>query len=295
MTNLGDYLGQLMSEVVIARVHADLESVRVAELYASHPLLRHMPIPRVRLPEIQMEVPVVIDGSGSSGPNESPRGGTSIDAGRKQFDKVLATHLRSNNVRLRANQREALVKALDAEAKRPDVPIEIKVDTNRFADRFTDAAIGVLGESVSDEKMSGLKAGLKEDARLALLAARTAPPRVTALVETSAVREAGPEDKITRLQLTIREESMEVTACCSGCRRLSTASKAGLRTRPVRCATGSSKSRAPSRTTGCRSPGALPAFARASTLPPEAPYPAASSSPALSQSERFDTPLLPKC
>lgn len=211
MTNLGDYLGQLMSEVVIARVHADLESVRVAELYASHPLLRHMPIPRVRLPEIQMEVPVVIDGSGSSAPNESPRGGTSIDEGRKQFDKVLATHLRNNKVRLRANQREALVKALDAEEQRPDVPIEIKVDTNRFADRFTDAAIGVLGESVSDEKLRDLKAGLKDDARLALLSARSAPPRVTASVETSAVREAGPEDKITRLQLTIREESMELT------------------------------------------------------------------------------------
>lgn len=211
MTNLGDYLGQLMSEVVIARVHADLESVRVAELYASHPLLRHMPIPRVRLPEIQMEVPVVIDGSGSPGPNESPRGGTSIAEGRKQFDKVLAKHLRTNKVRLRANQREALVKALDAEAERPNIPIEIAVDTNRFADRLTNAAIGVLGESLSDEKISTIKAGLRDDARLTLLAARTSPPRVTALVETSAVREAGPEDKITRLQLTIREESMELT------------------------------------------------------------------------------------
>lgn len=211
MTNLGDYLGQLMSEVVIARVHADLESVRVAELYASHPLLRHMPIPRVRLPEIQMEVPVVIDGSGSPGPTESPRGGASISDGRKQFDKVLATHLRNNKVRLRANQREALVKALDAEAQRPDLPIEISVDTNRFADRFTNVAIDVLGESLTEEKINSVKAGLRDDARLALLAARTAPPRVTALVETSAVREAGPEDKITRLRLTIREESMELT------------------------------------------------------------------------------------
>ncbi|MGB5185602.1 MAG: hypothetical protein WBO84_00555 [Acidimicrobiia bacterium] len=211
MTNLGDYLGQLMSEVVIARVHADLESVRVAELYASHSLLRHMPIPRVRLPEIQMEVPVVIDGSGSPGPTESPRGGASISDGRKQFDKVLATHLRNSKVRLRANQREALVKALDAEAQRPDLPIEISVDTNRFADRFTNVAIDVLGESLTEEKINSVKAGLRDDARLALLAARTAPPRVTALVETSAVREAGPEDKITRLRLTIREESMELT------------------------------------------------------------------------------------
>lgn len=211
MTNLGDYLGQLMSEVVIARVQADLESVRVAELYASHPLLRHMPIPRVRLPEIQMEVPVVIDGSGAPRPDESPRGGANIAQGRKEFDKVLATHLKANKVRLRADQREALVKALDAEADRLDLPVEVAVDTNRLADRLTNAAIRSLGESLSHEKLEGVRSRLGDDARLTLLALRTAPPRVSASVETSAVREAGPEDKITRIRLTIREESMELT------------------------------------------------------------------------------------
>ena len=211
MTNLGDYLGQLMSEVVIARVQADLESVRVAEMYASHPLLRHMPVPRVRLPEIQMEVPVVIDGSGTPGPNESPRGGTSIAEGRKQFDKVLATNLRNNKVRLSARQREALVKALDSEAERLDLPVEVAVDTNRLADRLTAAALRSLGESLSEEKISAVKAGLVDDARLTLLAVRTAPPRVSASVETSAVREAGAAHNITTLRLTIREESMELT------------------------------------------------------------------------------------
>lgn len=211
MTNLGDYLGQLMSEVVIARVQADLESIRVAELYASHPLLRHMPIPRVRLPEIQMDVPVVIDGSGTPRPGESVRGGANIDEGRKRFDKVLATHLRANKIRLRADQRTALIKALDAEAERLDLPVEVSVDTNRLADRLTDAVVTSLGESVSEEKLGAVRTGLKEDARLTLLALRTAPPRVSASVETSTVREAGPEDKITRIRLTIREESMELT------------------------------------------------------------------------------------
>jgi len=170
-----------------------------------------MPIPRVRLPEIQMEVPVVIDGSGAPRPDESPRGGASIAQGRKEFDKVLATHLKANKVRLRADQREALVKALDAEAGRLDLPVEVAVDTNRLADRLTKAAITSLEESLSDEKLEGVRSRLGDDARLTLLALRTAPPRVSASVETSAVREAGPEDKITRIRLTIREESMELT------------------------------------------------------------------------------------
>ncbi len=43
MPNLGDYLGQLLSEITLARMHADLESIRIAELYAAHPLLRTFP------------------------------------------------------------------------------------------------------------------------------------------------------------------------------------------------------------------------------------------------------------
>ena len=32
MPYLGDYLGQLMAEIAIARMHADLETVRLAEM-----------------------------------------------------------------------------------------------------------------------------------------------------------------------------------------------------------------------------------------------------------------------
>ena len=61
MPYLGDYLGHLISEVTMARMQADVEAVRIAELYASHPLLRTMPVPRFRLPEVQVDIPVVIN------------------------------------------------------------------------------------------------------------------------------------------------------------------------------------------------------------------------------------------
>ncbi len=211
MTNLGDYLGQLMSEVVTARVHADLETVRVAELYASHPLLRHMPIPRVRLPEIEMEVPVVIAGSDHPRQGESPRGGGKTKDARKQFDKLLQKHLTANRVRLSADQREQLMSALDEAMDKPDVPVEVAVDTNRFADRLTNAAIGSLSDTIGKEKASVVSKALGDEARLTMLALRSPPPRISALVETGQVREAGPAETVTRLRLTIREDSMELT------------------------------------------------------------------------------------
>ncbi len=63
MPNLGDYLGQLLSELSIARMQADLETVRLAELYAMHPLLRTMPVPHMRLPDVDLEIPVLIKAS----------------------------------------------------------------------------------------------------------------------------------------------------------------------------------------------------------------------------------------
>lgn len=211
MTKLGDYLGQLMSEVVIARVQADLESVRVAELYASHPLLRHMAIPRVRLPEIEMEVPVVIAGGDALRDGESPRGGTNAKEARKQFDKVLQKNLTANRVRLSAADRKLLTSALNKAMAKPDIPVEVAVDTNRFADRLTAAAVASLSETIGEEKTSAVAKELQDDARLTMLALRSSPPRIDALVETGQVKEAGPADTVTRLRLTIREDAMELT------------------------------------------------------------------------------------
>ena len=61
MPALSEYLGALLAEVINARLQADLESARIAQLYASHPLLQHMPIPRFRLPNVSLDLPVAVE------------------------------------------------------------------------------------------------------------------------------------------------------------------------------------------------------------------------------------------
>ena len=68
MPYLGEYLGHLMAELAIARMEADLETVRLAELYAAHPLLRSMPVPHLRLPDVDVDLPVLIDHMGRPNP-----------------------------------------------------------------------------------------------------------------------------------------------------------------------------------------------------------------------------------
>ncbi|MBL4745542.1 MAG: hypothetical protein JKY08_04170 [Flavobacteriaceae bacterium] len=61
MITLNDYLGTLISSVNQARVMADIESARIAKLYAQDPLLKHYSIPRFRAQDIELDIPIAID------------------------------------------------------------------------------------------------------------------------------------------------------------------------------------------------------------------------------------------
>ena len=63
MADLGDYLGHILCEVTRACVRADMEALRVAQEYAGDEtkLLRHFPVPRMRLTTLEITVPVDID------------------------------------------------------------------------------------------------------------------------------------------------------------------------------------------------------------------------------------------
>ncbi|WP_417071055.1 hypothetical protein [Niveibacterium terrae] len=62
MNDLGETLGHILCEVTRARMAADLEAVRIAKSYAEDPdgLLRHFPVPRMRMPTIEMTLPVIV-------------------------------------------------------------------------------------------------------------------------------------------------------------------------------------------------------------------------------------------
>src|SRR5688572_19693895 len=106
MSNLGDYLGQLMSEIAMARMQADLETVRLAELYASHPLLKHLPVPHVRLPDVDVDLPVLIKQAQPPREGESARGGISRTELRAKFRSLLDRELARAGVQLPAGARK---------------------------------------------------------------------------------------------------------------------------------------------------------------------------------------------
>lgn len=217
MPYLGDYLGQLLSEISIARMHADLEAVRIAELYAAHPLLRTMPIPRMRLPEVGMEIPVLIKASEEPRAGESPRGGVPLNDMRQKFEEVLADKLTKAGLALSAAERRALRAALDERLRQFEAPNETLVNVSSFADDLTDTALRIIKERKPPRGLQEvdfpalLEDELRRTTRFEFLKMRTPPPRLAVLVTTAEIQAAGPTENVMRLRLKVSEEGVEWT------------------------------------------------------------------------------------
>ncbi len=218
MPNLGDYLGQLLSEITTARMHADLEAVRVAELYASHPLLRNMPVPHFRLPEVELDVPVVIKEAQEPRADETARGGVQVAELRKAFNRLLKEHLSRESITPSEVAEKKLKLSLDARAEAMTQPSDVAIDVHRIADDFSKTAANILradGPVETSERATRfpkMEDELKVAARLEFLKLRKSPPRLQVMVLTKEIREAGPSEVITHIKLKLNEQGFEWTS-----------------------------------------------------------------------------------
>jgi hypothetical protein len=217
MPYLGDYLGHILSEITIARFQADLEAIRVAELYASHPLLRHLPVPHFRLPTMTLDVPIVIKGMEEAPMGESPRGGVVLPALRQSFDRILALQLASAEIILSDMEKQALDRALDQTLSKLALPPDVSIGVTGIADESVKTVINALGDperkgsTIESARLAKLAEELQAAVRLEFLKLRKAPPRLSVLVTTSELREAGPKEILAHLHLSISEEAFEWT------------------------------------------------------------------------------------
>ena len=58
--DIGDFIGGLMAGVARARRDADMTAASIAEEYKLNNLLSQVPAPRVRLADIEIDIPVVL-------------------------------------------------------------------------------------------------------------------------------------------------------------------------------------------------------------------------------------------
>lgn len=203
-------LGGLLASVAKARYIADLETAAIAERYRADPLLEGLSVPRVRLPEVCVELPFVLEGHTDGSPSRL----AAPEPVAREVVSAVAGQLTAAGVELPRDVRRRLSTRLRAGLTKAVSAAEGSVSTESLAR---------LVETVTEEVLTSsvLADGLSADVRRAACdaARRTVdetaevaagrPPALQVNVISGEVKERAAPASVARLCVTLREEGLE--------------------------------------------------------------------------------------
>ncbi|WP_157073180.1 hypothetical protein [Kribbia dieselivorans] len=203
-----------MSAVAQARASADLEAVRIAQAYSADPLLKHLSVPRVRLPEVTVDLPMLItdigvgDGKSMGWAMEKPT--------RTEVNKAVRVALTESKLRLPVAEGDAVVAAavdeVSAAFAEGDPTLLTPEDVARRASEaaVTKAAETKKGASLGPELMGFPK--LAASSLHELLRRKRVPmPAVNVVVQSAAIKEQANTANVVHIRLNITEDAFEIT------------------------------------------------------------------------------------
>ncbi len=217
MATLNEYLGGIFSSITDARVMADVQTVQVAEQYAKHDLLKNFSVPRMRISDIELTIPVAIEGMNQRTELQlNPTG----NADFKRINARELSHLLGYR-ELPPIAGQKLLTALDSrigmlienikaegDVKNPmwsfaksivedlfEIGIETRLREGKFPDGYRHEEI----TKITYELGLGLVTGIVDKPVL---------DQLTVIAESHRLREQRPEDVI-RIRMKVSEDGME--------------------------------------------------------------------------------------
>ena len=210
MIYLGEYIGQVLSELTLARVKADLEAARVAELYSQHELLKHFPVPKIRLSEFNAELRfLILDAENDSEDKTVIKG---IGANFKRFAIEV---IEKKGITLTKNAKSGLGKMVDAGVLEIEASTTRRFDLPSIASRMAPMLEKVLKESTLDQDaIREVRVEVDKLTRDSILNELSGKTRLRVAVTSKELKEADPES-ITTISLKALEEGLEWTQITS--------------------------------------------------------------------------------
>lgn len=210
MADLGKLLGSLLASIAHARRIADEETAAIAEYYRSSPLLEGMSLPRVRVPELVIDLPMLIQATEEGEPNilqddavvrgavteellrAAKREGFAVSQTlQKRFDEKLQlelTKVKSDGTE-RSYPREMVVKAVD--------------------EAFASTMAEERHEKASTLQTRRIAEMVRQKANEVALKKVGRPPTIGASILTEEVKQQANTGVVTRLKLVLKEEGLE--------------------------------------------------------------------------------------
>lgn len=214
MPELGDYLGHILAEVAMARVKSDLESVRIAEIYAGHPLLKHMPVPHFRLPTVEFDLPVALGDVRHGDDAEQESESWDLERMKERFFRILGNVMEKNGFEYTSQDRASAEDQIQDQLEHyMEHPREVRSSlTVVIQDLMKIGLTPVRQRAEEDEairaRLPTMRQQIQDRAAVAYLKMRSKPSRLGASVGTSEIR--GESHKtLARVKLKVVEEGME--------------------------------------------------------------------------------------
>jgi len=214
MADLGQLLGTLLASLAHARRIADEETAAIAERYKDHPLLEGLSLPRIRVPELVLEMPMLIQ-SHDEGMANIPED-TDIIV-EDVVEELEASALREG-VSLQAANIELFKEDLAREINKlspssSDVvsfPREVVI---RAVDKsFTTLVKRELAanmQSISPGQAKNISTDIRTKASQVALKEVGSPPTIEASIITAEVKDEAGAGNVSRLRIVMREEGLE--------------------------------------------------------------------------------------
>lgn len=214
MADLGEVLGTVLASLAHARRIADEQTAAIAEYYAQVPLLSGLSLPRVRVPEMVLELPVVIDSYASGEPGALPP----ADDMRAKARELMTSIAQEQGVALPAMFLDRFDRELRIEMVRWGLP-EGRGGLSYSREALARALDGSFLRAVKQDEVkrfnrdqeSHTRAELRRRLGSLLPAPDAKPPAFDVTVLTSDVKERADPRNVMRLRLTLREEGLEWT------------------------------------------------------------------------------------
>ena len=210
MSNLGDYIGQIMAEITLARMQADLEAVKVADYYASHPLLKTFPVPRFRLPRVTVDVAVAVKEVQSPPTPGAPLKSLNKEKAQEVFVAALREQVKQSGFALSESDYQQMQLALGERFSGMNVPDFVSASVVHFADIGVNAVEKNLpAKTFKGDARLKFTTNLRERALVALVKLLPVPARIRVVTNSAEMREMGPTEYLTHIQLNITEQGVE--------------------------------------------------------------------------------------
>ena len=207
MADLGDLLGSLMSGLIRARRMADEQTAALAEYYKDNPLLEGLSVPRIRIPELTIDMPLLIEDhvEGEIGEMEDP---TKIAAAA---ESQLKSTLSKNNIQINPVFHEMFVDKVKNQlemVKQSSTPIMKETVVRCVYGAFADALTKTKTILTASEKET-IARDLRAEVSTVSITKEPVASSIVANIKTADVKERASNASVVRLKITLKEEGLE--------------------------------------------------------------------------------------